>query len=59
MNRIISIASLMFVSLSATAATNAQENPPPPSPQQMHAKLEQISKDPASLSAAVRNGQPE
>jgi cbb3-type cytochrome c oxidase subunit III len=57
MNRIISIASLMFVSLSATAATNAQENPPPPSPQQMHAKLEQISKDPASLSAAVRNGE--
>lgn len=54
---IISIASLMLVSLSATAATHSQENPPPPSPQAMHAKLEQIGKDPASLSAALKDGE--
>jgi cytochrome c553 len=53
----ISFAGLVFVSLSATAATHIQEKPLPPSPQAMHAKLEQISQDPASLSVALKDGE--
>ena len=54
---LISIASLMFVSLSATAATHDQEKQLAPSPQAMHVKLQQISKDPASLSTALKDGE--
>lgn len=54
---LISIASLMLASLSASAASHGQEKLPPPSPQAMHAKLQQISKDPASLSAALKDGE--
>jgi len=56
MKKIISIASLLLVS-AATAATQGQEKPLPPSPQAMHAKLELISQNPASLSAALKDGQ--
>jgi|APFre7841882724_1041349.scaffolds.fasta_scaffold57720_2 cytochrome c553 len=57
MNKIVSIASLILVSLSATAATRGQETPLAPTPQAMHAKLEQISSNPASLSTAMKDGE--
>jgi cytochrome c553 len=57
MKQFISFAGLMLVSAAATAAANSQEKPLPPSPQAMHAKLAQISLDPASLSAALKDGQ--
>jgi cytochrome c553 len=57
MNKTICFAGLVFVSLSATAATHGQEKPLPASPQAMHVKLEQISRDPASLSAALKDGE--
>jgi cytochrome c553 len=56
-NRIFSIVSLMLISAAAAAATHGQEKSLPPSPEAMHAKLEQISQDPASLSAALKDGQ--
>lgn len=57
MNAIISITSLMLFSLSATAAPQGQETSASPTPQAMHAKREQISKDPASLSTALKEGE--
>jgi cytochrome c553 len=55
-NRIFSIASLMLIS-AAAAATHDQEKSLPATPEAMHAKLEQISQDPARLSAALKDGQ--
>lgn len=57
MKPFISIASLMLVSAFAIAATRGQEQSPPPSAQAMHAKLEQISHDPASLTATIKDGE--
>ena len=54
---IVGIAGLLLVSATAVAATHSQEDALPPSPQAMHAKLEQISRDPARLSAALKDGQ--
>ncbi len=57
MKNTIRFACLLLASATAIAATHGEEKSPPPSPQAMHAKLEKISHDPASLAAAIKDGE--
>ncbi|MFZ0106578.1 MAG: c-type cytochrome [Thiobacillus sp.] len=56
--KLVSLASLLFVTAVAAAATNrAADKTATPTPEALHEKLAQISQDPALLAAAVKEGQ--
>jgi len=55
--KFVSIASLLFVTVLATAPGRSADKPAAPTSEALHAKLAQISQDPALLSAAVKDGE--